>query len=665
MKLSSSPLLILLSFVCCAVQVLVLVHAQQQPTLTSLRYYNDVRQQAKKVTRKGNVDVVQINLNDDIAISYTDVGRDDVGFKELAFCHLPTLIPLTQVVKDEENEGNTSRLVLKNFFTDIAGIALATQHLNSGNGTIVPEVEGINKRCNVRFTYEISDTEDSVKGAVDDIIHFIHEDGDEDGINYQKPCAFIGPYMSSSTVPASTISSIYKYPMFSPIATSSLLNNKIKFDYFGRLIPSDDQTTEALVQFLLDRNIYYVAVLHVNDVYGDFYVNGLRNAATKLAPGKMTMKSVSIPVIRETDQGVARENIELQIKEIVDTSFNYIIGVFYEAHYGTVMEEAFRQGIAGDGVHNWFFSDLLMDSQIMYSTYEKGSPLYLATKGVGIISSSSQYAPYYKKYLAVLQELNNDEDLDYLESTLPLNYNDDWVFPMDEFDVSEPGTGSPRLYDTVIAYGLAACKATDNNSNNKNNANNEYFTGTELFNKMLQTDFEGVSGKVKLDQETGTRTISTAVFIITNLVVNENRKGDVVATFSPQVTHVFQDSKWTNTEYQYIFSDGTTESPSSLPVVATVDDYLSLALKRLCTSMGVLIMIASIGLGIWTHMNRNHRVIRASQPIFLNFLLVGTFLMGEFYFIRNISMFFRNYVNFLLNELCFVDRFFYHSINDR
>ena len=45
---------------------------------------------------------------------------------------------------------------------DMASILLALEHLNHGVGTIVPEVEGINKRCPIRFTFETADDQGKV-----------------------------------------------------------------------------------------------------------------------------------------------------------------------------------------------------------------------------------------------------------------------------------------------------------------------------------------------------------------------------------------------------------------------------------------------------------------------------------------------------------------------
>jgi hypothetical protein len=46
---------------------------------------------------------------------------------------------------------------------DSLAVALAAKHLNTGDGSVVPEVEGLKDRCNVRFTTEYFDSEMSRK----------------------------------------------------------------------------------------------------------------------------------------------------------------------------------------------------------------------------------------------------------------------------------------------------------------------------------------------------------------------------------------------------------------------------------------------------------------------------------------------------------------------
>ena len=38
-------------------------------------------------------------------------------------------------------------------------VALAIQHLNTGDGSVIPQVEGLNDNCNIRFTLELFDSE--------------------------------------------------------------------------------------------------------------------------------------------------------------------------------------------------------------------------------------------------------------------------------------------------------------------------------------------------------------------------------------------------------------------------------------------------------------------------------------------------------------------------
>ena len=47
------------------------------------------------------------------------------------------------------------------------------KHLNAGNGSVVPEVEGLHQRCNARFTSEFLDTFILPLHSVDQVIDVI------------------------------------------------------------------------------------------------------------------------------------------------------------------------------------------------------------------------------------------------------------------------------------------------------------------------------------------------------------------------------------------------------------------------------------------------------------------------------------------------------------
>jgi hypothetical protein len=48
-------------------------------------------------------------------------------------------------------------------------------------------------------------------------------------------------------------------------------------------------------------------------------------------------------------------------------------------------------------------------------------------------------------------------------------------------------------YDAIMALGIAACEAKQN-----------FFTGPELYQTLVETEFEGVSGLVRFSNNTGT-----------------------------------------------------------------------------------------------------------------------------------------------------------------
>ena len=107
-----------------------------EPTLTStceddekcLELYEDMRLSATNVTRVNNVDVI---VNDDNEM--------------LGFCHIPVF---SYLVKSDAVKG-------------LLAVYLAMKHLNYGIGTVIPELDGINSRCNIRFTTEFIDTQGS------------------------------------------------------------------------------------------------------------------------------------------------------------------------------------------------------------------------------------------------------------------------------------------------------------------------------------------------------------------------------------------------------------------------------------------------------------------------------------------------------------------------
>ena len=120
--------------------------------------------------------------------------------------------------------------------------------------------------------------------------------------------------------------------------------------------------------------------------------------------------------------------------------------------------------------------------------------LYEAIDGIGIINLN---VPQHPAFTQAMNDFAGDQELqgDYILR------HDNTEF-LNSYNLSAHTTvalSEQQLYfDAVISLGLAAC-----------NVSTEYgpfFSGPQLYNEWLRTEFLGVSGKVQFDPLTGTRT---------------------------------------------------------------------------------------------------------------------------------------------------------------
>ena len=123
------------------------------------------------------------------------------------------------------------------------------EHLNTGNGEIVSELDGVNERCPLKFYTDSFDTMIQQSTALNHIIALTdpHDEKQLEEKEQQQqqqlvPCAILGSGGSSLSISTSTISSSRGFPQISSLATSIALDNKKQHSLFGRTIPSDEGT---------------------------------------------------------------------------------------------------------------------------------------------------------------------------------------------------------------------------------------------------------------------------------------------------------------------------------------------------------------------------------------------------------------------------------------
>lgn len=434
-------------------------------------------------------------------------------------------------------------------FEDLANIQLAISHLNNGDGSVVPQVEGLNERCPVRFTGELRDSLFSGAQAVREV--FDMTNNRVPGVD-RIPSAFIGDVYSFLTIPMALVTSILGYPQISPGATSPELDARDDYPLFGRSVPSDTGNAVPVVLYMSEfLKLDHLVILNVNDAYGNAYAEAMKQAAAVHAP-EMLIRQIPL------DDGQA--SIESAIASVKESEYRFIYClVFTNEVHDALLTEAYEQGVAGNGLHNWMFADsfwTVLDAR----SFEKDSALHLAYKGAGMIEISGGVAgiPSYDNFWEKLQELRNPGDFAYLNKLNP-HYdpkgNGTWFVDNKFLDQSYNGW-SPFAYEATIAFGLAACAAYNDNHT---------FTGANLYDHFLNVSFRGVVGNFSV-LETGSRDSQTAVYSVSNYREVESideATGLTMVAWETHTTSLFVEGTWQEKE-EYVFNDGTTNIPISI-----------------------------------------------------------------------------------------------------
>lgn len=302
-----------------------------------------------------------------------------------------------------------------NGYEGLAAVLLALEHLNTGNGSIVSELDGIDKSCPLNFLADSFDDMSRKERALYEVIQWTVSGGISG--DQLVPCAILGASRSSISVPTAIVSSLRDYPQISFSATSSQLDDKSQFPQFGRTIPSDDGTAFVLLRLLATWDVRHLAVLHVDDSYGVAFAEAIQLLAPKFS---MTVRSVNINVV--PNDGA----VSIAVNQLKETQFTYVFAVVTRSDtLDRIMIEAHRQRIAGRTGHTWIFSDGASVSSIA-RCYPKDSPLALSYHGTGMLTATGGVAGLgmrsFDKLSSSLKQLRSSEqDMQFLNDHLPKN----------------------------------------------------------------------------------------------------------------------------------------------------------------------------------------------------------------------------------------------------
>jgi hypothetical protein len=290
------------------------------------------------------------------------------------------------------------------------------------------------------------------------------------------------------------------------------------------------------------------------------------------------------------------------------------------------MERAQEQGLAGDGTHQYFFYET---KNLEYIASEDEYNLAKAYNGTGFIYQTldregERQKRFVQESIELKQELHQKygdkhNTTPYLGLFNPADgakvFNEsDWL--VDDYVNKKP----LFAYDATILLGLSACHEV--------NSSSMALKGGDYFERILRTNFTGVTGEVVLDSETGSRKENSVQYAIDNILSFETN------TFKQIQTYVLKpgsDERW-HTAEPYIFNGNKTiemlgPTPDLPPIVINEN---TVGLWVLIVAYGLLVTIlgATFGFAIWTFRHWDSRVVKASQPHFLLLICFGIAIMA-------------------------------------
>ena len=183
------------------------------------------------------------------------------------------------------------------------------------------------------------------------------------------------------------------------------------------------------------------------------------------------------------------------------------------------------------------------------------------------------------------------------------------------------------VYEATILSGLAACNAVTDDL---------FLDGNNFYTNLLSplSSFSGISGDVKLDPTTGTRSAETATYLMLNFLESPYAFGNI----TPVGTHEFTNGSWApvSENVMFVYNDGSNErppAPSNYAILQYAQDVESVYLNPVVKAFSYIFMAIAILLAVffasWTVKKRNSRIVKASQPVFLIIVCFGVIISGK------------------------------------
>ena len=459
--------------------------------------------------------------------------------------------------------------------------------------------------------------ENDVPPAVDSNVRHLQEthDGNSESSaalpQSKVPFAIMGAARSLVSQTIGYLGEALDLPQISSSSTASSLD---VLSLFARTVPTNNGNAHAIMAYLNRLGVEHVGILYIKDSWGKTYERDLQLYAN--------IYNINVYSAAYVDEG----DLESVMQQLKQSRIRYFFGVINPSAWKKVVRVAYQYGIMGKSDYQWYFGDLVeLVGDNFVLDRETESDIADALHGTGIVLLKVKPHAAFDRAVAAFAD-NKMMQQEFIQSHAEPHLFDNYTF------TPFPGRSLFQYltYDAVIALGLTACETPG------------LFTAQEFYDQLLKIDFRGVSGQVRLDETTGTRQGDGLEYEIVNLVFDDAAHQSPFLSFDARSSLLVDLSgglaiiqnmstpvpPLIREDYPFIYHDSTETPPLHLPPFEEDMNLIPNGLRYVGLSLAVMIMALSTACAVFTYRYRMEFVVRASQPIFLAQICLGTFILA-------------------------------------
>jgi hypothetical protein len=181
-----------------------------------LRLYDDLRSSNVTETNPIYDDLNYVGRN----LHHVEVSAEHGWEESVLLCHVPMFL--------RYSNGPDFSIA----YAASAGAMLAMHHFNTGDGSVVPELEGKNKTCKIRLTTEIIDTKSSPINAVKSMTRILTRPSNS--VAEPQPCAVFGSQISSVASKLASLTGVFDLFQVSSSAMDTELEDSVQYPLLAR-----------------------------------------------------------------------------------------------------------------------------------------------------------------------------------------------------------------------------------------------------------------------------------------------------------------------------------------------------------------------------------------------------------------------------------------------